>query len=242
MQNKPIIGIVLDYVHTKIKDGGYADLPWYALRKNYADMLAEMGCVPVFLHYDQSLINEYIQICSGFLLPGGDFDIHPKFYNEEINPNSVIGTDERVKFEIELINQVISKNKALLGICAGQQSLNVALGGSLFQHIPDSFQTQINHKDPNKKASLSHLLKPVAGSFYAKIVGENEFMINSNHHQAVNKLGKDLAICGYSEDGVIEAIEHKFAKFCIGVVWHPEYLQTPQDELLIKAFVNAAKS
>ncbi len=238
MSKKPIIGISLDH-ETKET---YSSFPWYALRENYSHCVANFGAVPILLPHIPELASSYMDIIDGLILTGGDFDIHPKFYGEEITSAKVSTKDSRTKFEMEICKKSIEKKIPILGICAGHQLINVVLGGSLHQHIPDSIPNHLVHEQPAPKHLPHHDIEVVKGSMLHKIVGNEKYKVNSTHHQAVKKLGKDLIVSSKASDGVIESIEHVSHPFCIGVEWHPEYLACKEDELLIESFVTACKN
>ena len=125
----------------------------------------------------------------------------------------------------------------MLGICGGQQILNVVLGGTLIQHIPDYVPSCLNHKQTQSRHQPSHTITIAEGTLLKKILGEEIIEVNSRHHQAVEKTGSRIKINAYAPDGVIEGIEVSNQRFCLGVQWHPEYLYTTHDRNLFKAFI-----
>ena len=239
--SNPIIGIVLDYEEKTIKDGGYSDFPWYALRTHYSEAISKNGGVPIFISYEDDKIDDYLKICDGILIPGGEYDIHPSYYGENINPETRISTNHRTEFECELVKKVLAKNIPFIGICAGEQLLNIVLGGTLHQDINKAFDKDIEHKLEPMSPEDRHLIKLEKGSLLYKITGKEEYKVNSHHHQVVNKPGRGLKISARAPDGVIEAIEHEEQDFCIGVEWHPEYQRNAQDKQLFVAFIAAAR-
>jgi len=238
MKKHPIIGITLDH-ETKET---YSAFPWYALRENYSGCVSKYGAAPIHLPYISEAIDSYLSAIDGLILTGGDFDIHPKFYGEEITNAKVSPKDFRTNFEMALCKKAIERQIPILGICAGHQLINVSLGGSLHQHIPDSIPNHVVHEQPAPKNIPSHDIQLVHGTKLYKIVGKDKYKVNSTHHQAINNLGKDLIVSSKAPDGVIESIEHINHPFCIGVEWHPEYLACKEDELLVEAFVEACKN
>lgn len=142
-----IIGIVLDHETRVESEGGYSNHPWYALRVHYAKAVENNGGVPVLIPYQENLIDQYVDLCDGFIFPGGEYDINPAFYGKSTDPKSILSMDHRTNFEIKLMQRVLEENKPMLGICAGEQLLNVVLGGTLYQDIGSSdIQTDINHR------------------------------------------------------------------------------------------------
>ncbi len=239
---KPLIAIILDYDERGVSDGGYSDLPWYALRVDYSKAIAENGGIPVHIGYEDDLLEEFVNHFDGFIMPGGDYDINPEYYDEVVSDKAeLVEHDKRHKFEFKLLKYILSKKIPLLAICAGQQLLNVALGGSLYQDISSSIKTQIEHRH-NTDISLDwHEIELSKESHLHKIIGKTKYKVNSHHHQSIKDLGVDLIVSAVTSDGVIEAIEHKHQPFCIGVVWHPEHQKNPEDKKLINKFVEEAK-
>jgi putative glutamine amidotransferase len=235
--NKPIIGITLD----SEEPGGYSLYPWYALRKNYFETIAKNGGVPIALPHFPELAQEYLNLIDGVIITGGAFDIGPEYYGEEILSDTVTTKPKRTLFELALINLALKTNKPILGICGGEQLLNVALGGSLIQHIPDTITNALEHEQPMPKDVPWHQINIISGSLLHQITGVLEMQVNSTHHQAVKALGKNITTSAVAPDGVIEAIEYREHPFCLGVQWHPEYGISEYDNKIIQSFIEAAK-
>ena len=142
---KPIIGITLDEENKHT----YSKYPWYAARKNYVDSINKAGGVGIFLPNSPEAIDRYISIINGLVVTGGDFDIDPQIYGENVISSKVSVKENRTNFEYKLTSKALKKDKPVLGICGGQQLINVVLGGTLIQHIPDAIETKINH-EPTK--------------------------------------------------------------------------------------------
>ncbi|HXA71347.1 MAG TPA: gamma-glutamyl-gamma-aminobutyrate hydrolase family protein, partial [Stellaceae bacterium] len=132
-------------------------------------------------------------------------------------------------------------DKPVLGICGGQQLLNVALGGTLIQHIPDEVPGALVHKQANGKAP-GHLVHFTEGTRLREIAGCPEAPVNSTHHQAVKAPAPGLLVDATAPDGIIEGIEDPCRRFCIGVQWHPEYAISEADLRLFAAFIEAARA
>ena len=205
--------------------------------ESYVRAIREAGGIPVILpdHAgDRTEISGYLERLDGLLLPGGA-DIPPSEYEEAVHPTVEPLDPDRFGFEKILGKAWIEKtNKPLLGICLGSQWINVFQGGSLVQDIP-------SEKGGNHRGT-THMVKLEPGTRLHAIFRDEEFEVNSWHHQAVDGIGEDLRIAARSPDGVIEATESTDPeRFLIGVQWHPEkMLPDERQARLLRAFVEAA--
>ena len=233
----PVIGITLDAENNQ----NYSKFPWYASRKNYSDSVVLAGGTPVFLPHNLNMIEKFIEIIDGIIITGGDFDINPEIYGEKVVSNKVSTKDDRTKFEFEITKKALNIGLPVLGICGGQQLLNVVLGGTLIQHIPDEIQGMINHEQTNPRNEPSHKIKIIKNTKLYKITKTENMFVNSAHHQAVKTLGQNLVVNCSSEDGVIEGIENPDVEFCIGVQWHPEFLIDKKDIEIFKSLIESSR-
>ena len=234
MNKKPsIIGFTLDHEEA----GGYSKMPYYAIRENYLNSISSEGAIPLPLSYEINYVNQYINMIDGLVITGGAFDVSPELYGDESVHETVILKKKRTEFENALTRGMIATNKPILGICGGEQLLNVILGGRLIQHIPDSFANCLEHEQPNPRSEAGHTISIKTGTLLHKIIGKNEISVNSAHHQAVLNVGENVLVNAVAPDGVIEGIEYTKHKFCLGVQWHPEYHVTEYDQKIFEAFV-----
>ncbi|MCE2993093.1 MAG: gamma-glutamyl-gamma-aminobutyrate hydrolase family protein [Alphaproteobacteria bacterium] len=232
---KPIIAITLDYP----QDNAYAKTPWYAIREEYLKSVADSAGTPFLLHYHFDDIDDVLSRVDGLMLTGGAVDIDPAVYGEDIRSNEVSINKKRSQFEMELFKKAVARKIPILAICAGEQLMNVVLGGSLLQHIPDDLEGALEHHFNTDRHLPRHTIKVDERSKLFEIIGKKEYMVNSTHHQAVKSLGSNIIASAHSPDGVIEAIETKDPDhFCLGVQWHPEYFQSEEDKKLMRYFVN----
>ena len=147
----PIIGITLDYED----NGGYSKFPWYAIRENYLTCLHEFGAIP-FPLFHQNSINDYlVKTLDGLVITGGNFDINPTLYSKTTDGSRNI-KNKRTNFEIDIFKKFLQTSKPILGICGGEQLMNVATGGDLIQDIKASVNTNIEHEQPNPRNEVSH--------------------------------------------------------------------------------------
>jgi putative glutamine amidotransferase len=179
----------------------------------------------------------------GLLLTGGG-DVDPAFYREERHPSIHDAEPGRDEFEIDLARRAMDANVPVLAICRGAQVLNVATGGSLVQDIPSQIETTLTHSVITPKDHIAHDVTVTSGSRLERAlgtaVGASVCYVNSRHHQAVARVGRDLVVSATSPDGVIEAIEAPGADFCVGVQWHPEnFWRTGEFRPLFDQFVAA---
>lgn len=220
--------------------------PAYSSREELVRAILAAGGRPYLLPSALPLdtLSEVLSEFDGLFISGGG-DIHPDYFGGEMHP-SVDGIDrERDEFELALCREAVAMDKAILGICRGQQVLNVAMGGNLVVDIPSELLDAGRHQWwPNfQRGRLSHSVQVEKGSQLAGIMGGTEFLVNSLHHQSVNDPGKGLKVVATAPDGVIEALEMPGKRFVVSVQWHPEWL--PEHEpmrRIFKAFVEASNS
>jgi len=234
---QPVIGLTLD----SEPPGGYSKLPWYALRENYCAAVVRAGGLPVLLPHEVEQAESYLRLIDGLVVTGGAFDIDPVIFGAETRHASVKTKERRTQFELALTRRAFSADKPILGICGGQQLLNVALGGTLIQHIPDEVPGALAHEQRNPRNEPAHVVRFADGTRLREIAGCAEAPVNSTHHQAVKAPAPGLSVDAMAPDGIIEGIEDSRRRFCIGVQWHPEYALSDADLRLFAAFTAAAR-
>jgi putative glutamine amidotransferase len=233
---RPLIGITLD----SEPPGGYSKLSWYALRENYCDVVAASGGLPLALPHEPDLAGDYLDLIDGLLVTGGAFDVDPALYGGGERHGTVRLKERRTRFEDAVTRGAIDRDLPVLGICGGQQLLNVVLGGTLIQHLPDRVPDGLAHEQPNPRTEPGHEVTIEPGTLLHRVSGALTLPVNSAHHQAVDRVAPGTVVSGRAPDGVIEAIEALARRFCLGVQWHPEYLISPGDRRILDAFVAAA--
>lgn len=179
----------------------------------YADAVERAGGLPVVLPPTDSLdvVHNTIDRCDAMVLLGGG-DVSPTKY-AQTERAQLFGVDEFIDgFEIAAVQYAIARNIPILAICRGHQVLNVALGGSLIQHL----DTTEAHRD------TMHEVQLVPGSLPALAMNTHSPLVHSFHHQAIDQVANDLTVVGTFHDGTIEAVQHKTAQWVVGVQWHPE--------------------
>jgi len=235
---KPLIGIVLD----RESKGDYSDYPYFVLREDYFDAVEKAGGVPVGLSLCVENIEDYVSLLDGLLMPGGDYDIPPSLYGDDMVHESVVTKTERIDFDRTLIQKFLDNNKPILGICLGEQLLAVMHGGSLIQDIKSEFPESAEHYNNVNRKGFAHNIAIKEGSLLHSIIGDTILGVNSHHHQAVRTESDAYIVSARSEDNIIEAIEVKGQRFCMGLQWHPEYLNNPKELKIFRAFVDACRS
>lgn len=235
----PLIGITLDYETTPT----YSKLPWYALRENYCTSVSEHGALAFPLPHDVDKVEAYLDLIDGLLITGGAFDVPPHLYGESVASDKVSTKTNRTLFEWAITQGALARKIPILGICGGEQLLNVVLGGTLIQHIPDTIANCLLHEQPNPRTEPGHTIRVVEGTLLHSIVGKTQMAVNSAHHQAVAKPGHDLIINAVAPDGVVEGVElpATIHPFCLGVEWHPEYHVDDADIKIMAAFVETCQ-
>ncbi len=236
MSKLPIIGITLDSEEA----GGYSKFPWYALRQNYAGAVIEAGGLPLPLPHAMNRVEAYLDRMDGLVITGGAFDVDPAMFGDTETHPSVTLKEGRTDFEAAVTRGMLERDKPVLGICGGQQLLNVLLGGTLIQHIPDEVEDALAHEQPNPRDEPGHPVSVARGTLLHDIVGAEEMSVNSAHHQAAKGIGDGVAVNSKAPDGVIEGIEDPRYSFCLGVQWHPEFHIDPGDAKIFQSFIRAA--
>jgi putative glutamine amidotransferase len=217
------------------------------LNAAYVRAIELAGGVPVLLtpyHSPEALAHLSSRI-DGLLLTGGG-DIDPARFGEARHPRTELVSAERDELELERVTrQAIESGRPLLAICRGLQVVNVALNGTLHQHVPDVAGDEVAHSQPGPRSDRTHDVTIDPRSLLASVTGTDRLRVNSFHHQAINELGDGLRAVAWASDKVIEAVELPRAPgFVLAVQWHPEELVAvdPAALALFRAFVAAARS
>lgn len=189
-------------------------------------------------------VRRYVEALDGLILQGGA-DVSPQSYGESALRPEWEGDRVRDLYETELIWEFLIQEKPVMGICRGCQLINVAFGGSLYQDIATQLPEPGRHVDAALYDRLDHAIRFAEDGRLQQIyAGQLQGMVNSIHHQSVQRLGNDLIIEAQAEDGVVEAISKKGEGFVLGVQWHPEFHAADSALLdggpLLAAFLAAA--
>lgn len=200
--------------------------PVVEINRSFVDGVERGGGLPFVLPVLASdAAGDLVDALDGIVLTGG-IDVDPAVYGAERSPHVTRVDPDRDAFEIALVQASRSAGRPVLGLCRGCQVLDVALGGTLVQHLPDLSDQPHDLKD--RTHEVVHDVSVAPGSLLARITGGGSVGVNSLHHQAVDRLGDGLTATAWSGDGVVEAIENESQRL-LGVQWHPELMLDHHD-------------
>ncbi len=209
-----------------------------ALGLTYPDAIRRAGAVPVVIPpLDEAAIEPLLDGLWGLCLSGGP-DLQPSAYGADPHPELGPTEPHLDVFEIALVRAAEAREMPVLAICRGMQVLNVAHGGTLYQHLPDEPGTDLPHRKANLgDPVVMHEVLVEPDSLLALSMGTERVVVNSYHHQAPRRVGEGLRRVAWTEDGIVEGLEVPDAEFLLGVQWHPEADETSR---LIGALVEHA--
>ncbi|MBC7517534.1 MAG: gamma-glutamyl-gamma-aminobutyrate hydrolase family protein [Microbacteriaceae bacterium] len=235
----PLIGITsyLERAQTGVWDVRAAYLP-----EVYLDSVTRAGGVAVLLPpqpVTAAAIDRVIDALDGLVLSGGA-DVDPALYGQEAHERTGTPRTDRDAWELALIRRAIERELPFLAICRGAQVLNVALGGTLHQHLPDLVGSEKYQVGAGQFSAIDVLV--AADSQLARVLGQTaaNLSVQCYHHQALDRVAPGLTVSAATDDGVIEAVELDGVPFGIAVQWHPE--QDAADHRLFAGLVAAAQA
>jgi putative glutamine amidotransferase len=240
MSRKPIIGITMRLE---------IETDRFYLGRDYSEALEALGAIPyhISLIPNKNYIAEIVKKVDGILLPGSDTDVDPLLFGEEPKPNLKKIIPEKENTDLLILEEAEKLKKNVLGICFGMQVLNVSRNGTLFQDIETDIENCVKHEQGKPLARNSHSLEIDKECLLSRLItSKNEnIRVNSHHHQAVKKVGKNLRATAWAKDGVIECIEDtRKDRFVLGVQWHPELSWKTEDfsKKIFESFISACKN
>jgi putative glutamine amidotransferase len=202
------------------------------------------GGLPVLIPagLDTTTLRAIYERMDAIFVPGGG-DVNPERYGAARNALTDSIVDARDTLEITLVQWAAQDDLPLLGVCRGNQVINVALGGTLIQDIPSLVSAPLVHSHrPVTYPSDGHTVHIDPDSRLADILGSTQLEVNTLHHQAVEQLAPGLCVTAHAPDGVVEGIEMRGKRFLVGVQWHPEIMfDDPHMQRIFSAFVEAAR-
>jgi putative glutamine amidotransferase len=221
---------------------GFWDEPAALLSYIYITAIQAAGGMAVMIPPDPELEqdpDQILDLIDALILAGGT-DIDPSFYGAERHPETQQTAPKRDAVELALTRRAWERDLPVLGICRGMQLINVALGGTLVQHLPDEFGHEDHRRVPGSFDEADHDVRLTAGSLAARAAGETVHVTKSHHHQGIAALGEGLEITGRATlDDLPEAVEAPSRRFVLGVQWHPEADESSQ---VIAALVEEARA
>jgi len=237
---RPFIGITSSLIFI---DGN----PFNRAYQKNAEAIARAGGLPVYIPtgLDEATLRLIYDRTDAILLPGGP-DVDPAQYGEA---RHFTVTDKRIDsardaLELTVARWQIDEDRPTFGICRGHQILNVALGGTLVQDIPDELKSTLTHDLPDgePRSTRLHPIEITPNTRLAAILGTTHVAVNSLHHQSVQRAAPGVLVTATAPDGVIEAMEVPGKRFMLSVQWHPEDLFDSDDAMmrLFQSFVDAA--
>lgn len=214
----------------------------FEIPANYIEAVYRGGGIPVVLAPigRGQLAQDWLARLDGLVFTGGG-DLSPALYSEEQHPATVRMNQDRDECEMSLMRLALEQGIPTLAICRGLQILNVALEGTLYQHLPETVGHIVIHRADDGEA-VPHSSRIVPGSRLHSISGTDKINCMSRHHQGIKRLAARLKPSAYTEDNLIEAIEVDDHPWCFGVQWHPEMTahDDPVQQRLFDSLVIAA--
>jgi putative glutamine amidotransferase len=243
---RPVIGIA---ARTQEALAGECAPSW-TVGQQYVRALTSAGAlpwvIPLFPDDEETLKQIYGRLDAVFLMGGVDVD--PANYNEEREPSCGKSDPARDWVEVRLVQWAVRDSKPLFGICRGVQLINVALGGTLFQDLPQQCPSAITHdfvaepSTPKQRDAMVHEIQILPSTRLQQTLGDKPLDVNSMHHQGIKDLAPHLVASALAPDGLIEGVEGRDGSFLVGVQWHPEEMTSGRPEMcrLFTEFVGAA--
>ncbi len=234
---KPLVGVTTSELRpgelATLRRHGEPPNPEMALGMTYVRALETAGALPVVVPpVGGRDVPCVVARLDGLVLSGGP-DLAPAAYGAEAHQE--LGSTEPGldAFEYVMAREALRLELPILGICRGAQTLNVALGGTLHQHLPDVVGDVIAHRQTVDGSVPTHPVTILPSSRLATVLGTTQLSVNSFHHQGVDRLGTGLRACAWAPDGAIEAIEDPQQSFVVAVQWHAETLQGVPGQLAL---------
>ena len=242
MKKRAIIGIssslIIDH------DGLFPGYERAYVNKDYIDAIIACDATPLVipLTLDKEAIKHQVSLLDGLILSGGQ-DVNPHRYGQEPLPKLGIISDKRDEYEFILLEEAKAKNIAIMGICRGLQLINVFEGGTLYQDLDYMENSRLlKHSQGHDPSMLTHYVEIRKNTILRNVFKQPKIMVNTFHHQAIDKLADGFVISAASSDGLIEAIESTKMDCYFGVQWHPEMIFKSYENTrqLFEYFVNKA--
>lgn len=208
----------------------------------YMGGVIEAGGIPIMLPLtsDECMIDRFMDMCSGFLLTGGQ-DVSPAIYGVERTDKCGECCRQRDEMEGAILRRAVKADKSVLGICRGIQFMNAYLGGTLYQDICTEYETKLNHHQSPPYDIPVHEVELIKGRPLHRLLKTDRLSVNSYHHQCVKEVASCLKTMAVAEDGLVEGIYMPGKRFIWGVQWHPEFSYKADDNsmLIFREFIKS---
>ncbi|WP_341304285.1 gamma-glutamyl-gamma-aminobutyrate hydrolase family protein [Pseudomonas sp. TMP25] len=224
---------------------------YQVMTHKYITPLAELsGCIPLLAPSccGADDLDQYLSMVDGVYLTGAGSNIDPALYGQKNKTPSKSQDKSRDLFDIPLIRAALKRGIPLFAVCRGMQEINVALGGTIHQKAYEVSGLNDHREDSNDPVAVqygdSHTVQALPGSWFAELMGDVAFPVNSLHGQALDQLGEGIEALAFAEDGLVEAIHLPGAEqFTLAVQWHPEWqaAQNPHSVKIFQAFGEACR-
>jgi putative glutamine amidotransferase len=201
---------------------------------SYVRAIEHAGGRPFVVPPSEDSVEETLAVLDGIIFSGGS-DLDPAHYGAEPHPETDEAREVRDRAEMALLTAALDRDMPVLAVCRGSQVLNVARGGDLIQHLPDTLGHERHRHTPG--AWSDHDVKLEPESRVGSLLGEHA-PVKSHHHQGYGRIGEGLREAGWADDGTVEALEDPSKRFAVGVLWHPE---EGEDTALFEALVEEAR-
>lgn len=232
---KPVIGVV------PLMD---IERESYWMHPGYMKGIEQAGGIPVMLPFvsDEEILQQLTETMDGFLFTGGQ-DVSPNLYAQRITPVCGQCCKERDEMETVLFRLAYEQDKPVLGICRGIQYINVIMGGTLYQDLPEEHSSDTEHHQKPPYDQPVHSVEIAEKSPLYSLLKKEAIMVNSYHHQAIRALAPKLSAMAVSEDGLVEAVYVPKKRFIWGIQWHPElsYLVDENSRRIFSKFIKMAE-
>ncbi len=229
---RPVIGIT---TYAQDASWGAWHLPAALIPLDYVDAVERAGGRAILIPPSEDGVDETLDLLDGIVFSGGA-DVDPALYGADAHPETDAPQARRDRGELALLRGALERDVPMLAVCRGVQLLNIARGGDLVQHLPETLGSDVHKQAPG--TFVEHPIEVKEGTRLAEIVGARPD-VTSHHHQGLGRIGDGLVGAAWASDGTVEGVEDPSKRFTLGVQWHPE---AGEDEALFENLVAEARA